>query len=54
MGGTLTADETPGGGLTMVVSLSAATDGDYGSREPGSPEPGSRERRPARSTEGAT
>jgi two-component system sensor histidine kinase KdpD len=54
MGGTLTADETPGGGLTMVVSLSAATDGDYGSPEPGSPEPGSRERRPARSTEGAT
>jgi two-component system sensor histidine kinase KdpD len=49
MGGTLTPDETPGGGLTMVVSLSAATDG-----EPGGPEPGSRERRPARSTEAAT
>ncbi len=25
MGGTLTADDTPGGGLTMTVSLPAAT-----------------------------
>ena len=26
MGGTLTADDTPGGGLTMVISLPAAPD----------------------------
>jgi two-component system, OmpR family, sensor histidine kinase KdpD len=38
MGGTLTADDTPGGGLTMTVSLPAAT-------EPAcEPEPGQRER----------
>jgi two-component system sensor histidine kinase KdpD len=38
MGGTLTADDTPGGGLTMTVSLPAAA-------EPGcEPEPGQRER----------
>ena len=42
MGGTLTPDETPGGGLTMVVSLNAAPmlpDGEV------APEPGHRERR---------
>jgi two-component system sensor histidine kinase KdpD len=38
MGGTLTPEDTPGGGLTMVVSLPAAT----GGRE--KPVPGSRER----------
>ncbi len=41
MGGTLTPDETPGGGLTMVVSLNAAPvlpDGEL------APEPGRRER----------
>ncbi len=38
MGGALTADDTPGGGLTMTVSLPAAA-------EPGcQPEPGQRER----------
>ena len=36
MGGTLEPDETPGGGLTMVVSLRSADSGD--------PEPGMRER----------
>ncbi len=41
MGGTLTADDTPGGGLTMTVSLPAAA-------EPGcQPEPGQRERESA-------
>ena len=40
MGGTLAPEETPGGGLTMVVSLTAA-----GAQETGpSPEPGRRER----------
>ena len=29
MGGTLTADDTPGGGLTMVVSLPAVTEPGY-------------------------
>ncbi len=41
MGGTLTPDETPGGGLTMVVSLNATSmlpDGEL------APEPGRRER----------
>ena len=38
MGGTLTADDTPGGGLTMTVSLPAATEPGY------EPEPGHRER----------
>ncbi|WP_018501235.1 ATP-binding protein [Parafrankia discariae] len=37
MGGTLTPDETPGGGLTMVLSLPAAP----GSAPPGSAPPGS-------------
>jgi two-component system sensor histidine kinase KdpD len=40
MGGTLEPDETPGGGLTMVVSLRAA--------RPDPPEPGQREREAAR------
>jgi two-component system sensor histidine kinase KdpD len=41
MGGTLTADDTPGGGLTMTVSLPAAA-------SPGcEPEPGQRERESA-------
>jgi two-component system, OmpR family, sensor histidine kinase KdpD len=38
MGGELTADDTPGGGLTMTVSLPAAAEPEYG------PEPGQRER----------
>ncbi|HEX5301769.1 MAG TPA: DUF4118 domain-containing protein [Streptosporangiaceae bacterium] len=38
MGGTLTADDTPGGGLTMTVSLPAASEPGY------EPEPGQRER----------
>jgi two-component system, OmpR family, sensor histidine kinase KdpD len=38
MGGTLTADDTPGGGLTMVVSLPVVTEPGY------EPEPGHRER----------
>jgi two-component system sensor histidine kinase KdpD len=38
MGGTLTADDTPGGGLTMTVSLPVAPEADY------EPEPGQRER----------
>src|SRR6201999_4667287 len=29
MGGTLTADDTPGGGLTMTVSLPVAPEADY-------------------------
>jgi len=43
MGGTLTAEETPGGGLTMAVTLPAvaATPGAPG---PGEAEPGQRER----------
>jgi two-component system sensor histidine kinase KdpD len=43
MGGTLTAEETPGGGLTMAVTLPAvaATPGVPG---PGEAEPGQRER----------
>ena len=38
MGGTLTAEDTPGGGLTMTVSVPAVTESDYGY------EPGHRER----------
>jgi len=38
MGGALTADDTPGGGLTMTVSLPAAAEAGY------EPEPGQRER----------
>ena len=38
MGGTLTADDTPGGGLTMVVSLPVVTEPGY------EYEPGHRER----------
>jgi two-component system sensor histidine kinase KdpD len=38
MGGTLTADDTPGGGLTMTVSVPAVTEPGYGY------EPGQRER----------
>ena len=41
MGGTLTADDTPGGGLTMTVSLPVVTEADY------EPEPGQRERQAA-------
>ncbi|HSE69511.1 MAG TPA: sensor histidine kinase KdpD [Nocardioidaceae bacterium] len=40
MGGTLSPDETPGGGLTMVVSLRASTSPAEGE----APEPGRRER----------
>src|SRR5690348_10693789 len=38
MGGTLTAEDTPGGGLTMTVSVPAAAEAGY------EPEPGQRER----------
>jgi two-component system sensor histidine kinase KdpD len=38
MGGTLTAEDTPGGGLTMTVSVPAVTEPGY------DPEPGQRER----------
>jgi two-component system sensor histidine kinase KdpD len=38
MGGTLTADDTPGGGLTMTVSLPVVPQADY------QYEPGHRER----------
>ena len=38
MGATLTADDTPGGGLTMTVSVPAVTGPGY------EPEPGQRER----------
>jgi two-component system sensor histidine kinase KdpD len=41
MGGALTADDTPGGGLTMTVSLPAAAGPEY------APEPGQRERESA-------
>jgi two-component system sensor histidine kinase KdpD len=40
MGGTLTPEETPGGGLTMVVSLPASPS----SESPAEQEPGRRER----------
>jgi two-component system, OmpR family, sensor histidine kinase KdpD len=40
MGGSLTAEETPGGGLTMAVSMSAVARPDH----PGEYEPGQRER----------
>jgi two-component system, OmpR family, sensor histidine kinase KdpD len=41
MGGALTADDTPGGGLTMTVSLPAAAESGH------QPEPGQRERESA-------
>jgi two-component system, OmpR family, sensor histidine kinase KdpD len=41
MGGTLTAEDTPGGGLTMTVSVPTAAEQDYGY------EPGHREREAA-------
>jgi two-component system, OmpR family, sensor histidine kinase KdpD len=41
MGGTLTADDTPGGGLSMVVSVPTVTGTEY------EPEPGQRERESA-------
>ena len=44
MGGTLTAEETPGGGLTMTVSLPAVPHQDFGY------EPGQREREAAGET----
>jgi len=44
MGGTLTAEETPGGGLTMTVSVPAVPQQDYGY------EPGHREREAAGET----
>jgi two-component system, OmpR family, sensor histidine kinase KdpD len=44
MGGTLTAEETPGGGLTMTVSVPAAPQEDFGY------EPGQREREAAGET----
>ncbi|HEY6297491.1 MAG TPA: sensor histidine kinase KdpD [Streptosporangiaceae bacterium] len=46
MGGTLTAEETPGGGLTMTVSLPAVPHQDYGY------EPGHREREAVSELEG--
>jgi two-component system, OmpR family, sensor histidine kinase KdpD len=48
MGGTLTADDTPGGGLTMVVSVPAVTEPGY------EPEPGHRERAVSESATGET
>jgi len=48
MGGTLTAEDTPGGGLTMTVSVPAATGSQY------SCEPGRRERAGEGATESAT
>jgi len=48
MGGTLTAEDTPGGGLTMTVSVPAATGTQY------SCEPGRRERAGEGATESAT
>jgi two-component system sensor histidine kinase KdpD len=41
MGGTLTAEDTPGGGLTMTISVPAVRQQDYGY------EPGHREREAA-------
>ncbi|HYB45818.1 MAG TPA: ATP-binding protein, partial [Streptosporangiaceae bacterium] len=46
MGGTLTAEDTPGGGLTMTVSLPTAPDQDY------QYEPGHREREAASEPDG--
>ena len=46
MGGTLTAEDTPGGGLTMTVSLPAVTEPGY------EYEPGQREREAASELEG--
>jgi two-component system sensor histidine kinase KdpD len=49
MGGTLTAEETPGGGLTMAVTLPAVAaapgPGEAAGAGPGGAEPGQRERR---------
>jgi two-component system sensor histidine kinase KdpD len=44
MGGTLTAEDTPGGGLTMTVSVPAVPQQDFGH------EPGHREREAAGGT----
>jgi two-component system sensor histidine kinase KdpD len=44
MGGTLTAEDTPGGGLTMTVSVPAVTEPGHG------PQPGQREREAAGDT----
>jgi len=49
MGGTLTAEDTPGGGLTMTVSLPVVPR-QPGEREPGEREPGQRERQAAGDT----
>ena len=49
MGGTLTPDETPGGGLTMVVSLNASPPRPEGEL---APEPGRRERTAEQVAEG--
>jgi two-component system sensor histidine kinase KdpD len=46
MGGTLSAEDTPGGGLTMTVSVPAVTESDYGY------EPGHREREAVSELEG--
>jgi two-component system sensor histidine kinase KdpD len=48
MGGTLTAEDTPGGGLTMTVSVPVVSGGDYQC------EPGHREREADRTGETAT
>jgi two-component system sensor histidine kinase KdpD len=43
MGGTLDPEETPGGGLTMTLSLPAVSDPggpDPGEPDPGGPDPG--------------
>jgi hypothetical protein len=47
MGGTLTAEDTPGGGLTMTVSVPVVSDTDYQC------EPGQREREEDRTGETA-
>jgi hypothetical protein len=44
MGGTLTVEDTPGGGLTMTVSVPVVEQPDYGY------EPGQREREAAEGT----
>jgi hypothetical protein len=46
MGGTLTAEDTPGGGLTMTVSVPVVADVDYQC------EPGQREREADREPKG--
>jgi two-component system sensor histidine kinase KdpD len=48
MGGTLTAEDTPGGGLTMTVSVPVVSDVDYQC------EPGQREREASGAGETAT